>query len=375
MDKLRIIVSGGGTGGHIFPAVAIANELRHKLKNDVEILFVGALGRMEMERVPNEGYEIVGLPVQGFIRKLTLMNFVVLANLWKSLRMAKSVVKDFKPHVVVGVGGYASGPLARVAAKQGIPVVLQEQNSYAGVTNKLLAKLATKICVAYEGMERFFPADKLMLTGNPVRQNIVDSDIQSSEAKAFFDLNVSQKVILSVGGSLGARTINESIEKHISKIAQSNIQLVWQTGKHYKQQALDAVKAVGAKNVYVTDFISRMDMAYAASDLVISRAGASTISELCLIGKPPILVPSPNVAEDHQTKNAQALEKNGAAIMVRDADARAVLIDKALDLVEDVNALEMLSINVLQMALPNSAQMIAEEVLSVAYKHREKDVK
>lgn len=366
MEKLRIIVSGGGTGGHIFPAVSIANELREQLKDGVDILFVGALGRMEMERVPKEGYEIVGLPVQGFIRKLTLKNLIVLWNLWRSLQKAKQVVSDFKPDVVVGVGGYASGPLARVAAKQGIPIVLQEQNSYAGVTNKLLSKLASKICVAYEGMDRFFPAAKIILTGNPVRQNIVKSDIKKAEAKAFFKLKANAKVILSVGGSLGARTINQSIEANLPQIAKSKVQLIWQTGKHYKQQADEAVKAVGATNIYVTDFIARMDMAYTAANLVISRAGASTISELCLIGKPTILVPSPNVAEDHQTKNAQALEKNGAAVMVCDADARAILIDKALALVEDDEALKMLSLNVKKMALPDSAKSIVAEVLKVA---------
>lgn len=375
MEKLRIIVSGGGTGGHIFPAVSIANELRRQLKGDINILFVGASGRMEMERVPKEGYEIVGLPVQGFIRKPTPKNFIVLWNLWKSIKKAKEVVSEFKPHAVVGVGGYASGPLARVAAKQGVPIVLQEQNSYAGVTNKLLSKLATKICVAYEGMERFFPADKLILTGNPVRQNIVDSDIKKSEAKAFFNLKANAKVILSVGGSLGARTINESIEAKLPEIAKSKVQLIWQTGKHFKKQADVAVKASGATNVYVTDFISRMDMAYTAANLVISRAGASTISELCLIGKPTILVPSPNVAEDHQTKNAQALEKNGAAVMVRDIDAKVELIDKALTLVEDTPALHALSTNVLKMALPHSAKIIADEVLKIAAGIRNNRVK
>lgn len=366
MKKIKVIVSGGGTGGHIFPAVSIANELKNQLKDDVEILFVGALGRMEMERVPNEGYEIIGLPVQGFIRKPTLKNFVVLWNLYKSLQLAKKVVKDFKPDAVVGVGGYASGPLARVAAKQGVPIILQEQNSYAGVTNKLLAKLATKICVAYEGMEKFFPADRIILTGNPVRQNIVESKIDTSEAKAFFNLKPDQKVILSVGGSLGARTINESIKASLGTIAQSDVQLIWQTGKHFKTQAEEAVKLAGANNVFVTDFISRMDMAYTAADLVISRAGASTISELCLIGKSTILVPSPNVAEDHQTKNAQALEKNGAAIMVRDSEAKDLLIKKALDLVEDANALNSLSANIKEMALPNSDTIIAKEVIKVA---------
>lgn len=365
MGKIKIIVSGGGTGGHIFPAVSIANQLRAELKDEVEILFVGALGRMEMERVPKEGYDIVGLPVQGFIRKLTLKNFTVLFNLFKSLRMAKKIVLDLKPDAVVGVGGYASGPLARVAAKQGVPIILQEQNSYAGVTNKLLAKLATKICVAYEGMDRFFPKEKIILTGNPVRQNIVESTITRDEAIPYFKLKPESKVILSVGGSLGARTINQSIEASLSIIAQSDVQLIWQTGKHFKSQAEKAVKASGARNVFVTDFISRMDMAYAASDLVISRAGASTISELCLIGKSTILVPSPNVAEDHQTMNALALVKNNAAVMVKDVEAKTILMQKALGLVKDVDALTLLSENIQTMALPNSADIIAKEVIKV----------
>ena len=368
MKKLKIIVSGGGTGGHIFPAIAIANELKAQLKDQVDILFVGALGRMEMERVPKEGYPIVGLPVQGFIRKLSLQNVVVGINLIKSLRKAKQVISEFKPDAVVGVGGYASGPLARVAAKKGIPIVLQEQNSYAGITNKLLAKLALKICVAYEGMERFFPAEKLILTGNPVRQAIVEAHIPKAEAKAFFGLKANVKVILSVGGSLGARTINESIAAALPQIAASNVQFIWQTGVAYKSQAEDAVKNIGATNIFVTDFISRMDMAYSAANLVISRAGASTISELCLIAKPTILVPSPNVAEDHQTKNAQALARRHAALMIRDVDAKAQLITQALALVADDKALADLSNNIKDLALPHSAQLIADEVIKAARK-------
>lgn len=366
MAKLKVIVSGGGTGGHIFPAVSIANELKRILTDDVEILFVGALGRMEMERVPREGYEIIGLPVQGFIRKPTPKNLLVLWNLWKSLQKAKQVLKTFNPDVVVGVGGYASGPLARVAAKQGVPIVLQEQNSYAGVTNKLLAKLATKICVAYEGMERFFPAEKIILTGNPVRQNIVEAKIKKSEAKAFFNLKANAKVILSVGGSLGARTINESIEQALPQIAQSNVQLIWQTGRHFKAQAEAAVAAIGASNVYVTDFISRMDMAYAAANLLISRAGASTISEICLIGKATILVPSPNVAEDHQTKNAQALVDKGAAMIVKDVEAREKLLPMALDLVADNDKIKTLEKEAKAMGLAHSASQIAQEVIAAA---------
>lgn len=363
---MKVIVSGGGTGGHIFPAVSIANELKRQLKDDVDILFVGALGRMEMDRVPKEGFEIVGLPVQGFIRKLTLKNFVVLYNLWRSLRLAKKVVKDFAPDVVVGVGGYASGPLARVAAKQGIPIVLQEQNSYAGVTNKLLAKLSSRICVAYEGMDRFFPKDKIIITGNPVRQNIVESKITRSEGVQFFELDSDKRVILSVGGSLGARTINESIEASLQQIEAAGVQFIWQTGKYYKTRAEAAVKALGTKNIIVNEFISRMDMAYAAADLVISRAGASTISELCLIGKPTVLVPSPNVSEDHQTKNAMALVKNDAAMLVADKDAKSRLIDVALTAVVDEHQCASLIENVLKMGLPNSATIIANEVQAVA---------
>lgn len=364
MAKLRVIVSGGGTGGHIFPAVSIANELKSILGDKVEILFVGALGRMEMERVPREGYQIVGLPVQGFIRKLTAQNIVVLWNLWKSLKKAQRIVADFSPDVVVGVGGYASGPLARVAAKKGIPIVLQEQNSYAGVTNKLLAKLATKICVAYEGMERYFPKEKIILTGNPVRQNIVEAKIPKDEAKAFFNLKAESKVILSVGGSLGARTINQSIEQSLSQIAKSDVQLIWQTGKSFKSQAELAVKEQGLTNVFVTDFITRMDMAYAAADLVISRAGASTISELCLIGKATILVPSPNVAEDHQTKNAQALVERGAAVMIRDDQAKQELITTAMSLVASADKIAALELEAKAMGLAHSAEQIAGEVIS-----------
>ncbi len=366
MKKIKIIVSGGGTGGHIFPAVSIANELKRQLQDDVEILFVGALGRMEMERVPNEGYNIIGLPVQGFIRKLTLKNFVVLWNLYKSLRMARGIIKDFEPDAVVGVGGYASGPLARVAAKHGVPIVLQEQNSYAGVTNKLLAKLAAKICVAYNGMERFFPAEKIILTGNPVRQAIVESKVDKTEAVEFFGFKNDKRVILSLGGSLGARTINQSIESALPAIASADVQFIWQTGKLYKEKAEKAVKEIGATNVYVTDFVTCMDMAYAAADLVISRAGASTISELCLIGKACILVPSPNVAEDHQTQNALALVNNNAAVMIKDIDSERNLISKVLSLVNDTVKLDLLRQNIIKMALPNSAVLIAEQVISVA---------
>ncbi len=365
MNKLKVIISGGGTGGHIFPAVAIANELKRRLLENVDILFVGAQGRMEMERIPEAGYKIIGLPVQGFVRRLTLKNVSVLWKLWKSLRMARRVLKAFCPDVVVGVGGYAAGPLAWAATKRHIPLLLQEQNSYAGITNKLLSKKADKICVAYEGMERFFPKKNIVLTGNPVRQSIVDVKLTSADAKAFFGWHAEDNVVLSIGGSLGARTINQSIEKHLQEIARSKVCLIWQTGKHFMAEAREAVKAVQATNVFVTDFIAQMDMAYSAADLVISRAGAGTISELCLLGKPTILVPSPNVAEDHQTKNALALKRKNAAVVVPDSEAEAVLIEKALDIVNDADSLSTLAENIKQMALPEAAQLIVKEIVKL----------
>jgi UDP-N-acetylglucosamine--N-acetylmuramyl-(pentapeptide) pyrophosphoryl-undecaprenol N-acetylglucosamine transferase len=366
MEKeLRVIISGGGTGGHIFPAVSIANAIKAK-RPDARILFVGALGRMEMQRVPAAGYDIVGLPICGFDRKNPLRNIKVLYKIWKSQRMAKKILRDFKPMAAVGVGGYASGPTLNQAAAMGIPCLLQEQNSYAGVTNKLLARKAEKICVAYDGMERFFPASKIIKTGNPVRQNVLETTITKEEAREHFGLDPHKKTVLLVGGSLGARTINESVLRQLGAIAASDVQFIWQTGKYYHDSIMGELKGKDIPNLKVTDFISDMGAAYKAADLVISRSGASSISEFCLIGKPVILVPSPNVAEDHQTKNALALADKGAAICVKDADAPDTLIPLALDTVRDGDKLRSLGENVLKLALPGSAGIIADEVIKLA---------
>ena len=366
MEKeLRVIISGGGTGGHIFPAVSIANAVK-AMRPDAKILFVGALGRMEMQRVPAAGYEIKGLPICGFDRKNLLKNVKVLYKIWKSQRMAKKIIKDFRPQVAVGVGGYASGPTLNQAAAMGIPCLIQEQNSYAGVTNKLLAKKAEKICVAYEGMERFFPAEKIILTGNPVRQALLDTTISREDAIRSFGLDAEKKTILLVGGSLGARTINESMLRQLDLIKESGLQFIWQTGKYYSAEIADRMKGQDLPNLKVTDFITDMGAAYRAADLVISRAGASSISEFCLIGKPVILVPSPNVAEDHQTKNALALSTRDAAIYIKDADAPDSLIQTAIETVNDDAKLKSLSENVLKLALPDSANIIAKEVINLA---------
>ena len=366
MEKeLRVIISGGGTGGHIFPAVSIANAIK-AMRPDAKILFVGALGRMEMQRVPAAGYEIKGLPICGFDRKNLLKNVKVLYKIWKSQRMAKKIIKDFRPQVAVGVGGYASGPTLNKAAAMGIPCLIQEQNSYAGVTNKLLAKKAEKICVAYEGMERFFPAEKIILTGNPVRQALLETTITREDAIRSFGLAPEKKTILLVGGSLGARTINESMLRHLDLIKESGLQFIWQTGKYYSAEIAERLKGQDLPNLKVTDFITDMGSAYRAADLVISRAGASSISEFCLIGKPVILVPSPNVAEDHQTKNALALSTRGAAIYIKDAEAPDSLLQTAIETVNDADKLISLSENVLKLALPDSANIIAKEVINLA---------
>lgn len=364
-NELRIIISGGGTGGHIFPAVSIANAIKAK-RPDAKILFVGAKGRMEMQRVPAAGYEIKGLPICGFDRKHLLKNFAVLFRIWKSQRMAKKIIKDFKPMAAVGVGGYASGPTLNVCSKKGIPCLIQEQNSYAGVTNKLLAKKAQKICVAYEGMERFFPADKIIMTGNPVRQNVLDTTLSVEEARSMFNLAPEKKTILLVGGSLGARTINESVLQNLDLIEKSGVQFIWQTGKFYHEDIVNQLKDKDLPMLHVTDFISDMGAAYKAADLVISRAGASSISEFCLIGKPVILVPSPNVAEDHQTKNAIALVNKDAAIYVKDADAPKVLIQKAIEIVGDASKMASMSENIKKLGFKNSADVIADEVIKLA---------
>ena len=366
-EPLRVIVSGGGTGGHIFPAVSIANAIKAEYP-DAEILFVGAEGRMEMQRVPAAGYKIIGLPIAGFDRKNLLKNVVVLYKIAKSQWKARKIIKEFRPHVVVGVGGYASGPTLKTAGQMGIPTLIQEQNSYAGVTNKLLAKSAKKICVAYDGMERFFPAEKIIKTGNPVRQNLLDAKVTKAEATESFGLDPKKRTVLVIGGSLGARTVNESILQHIEDIrGAKDVQFIWQTGKYYSEEIHMALaKEDPVQNMKVTDFISNMDNAYAAADLVISRAGASSISELCLLKKPCILVPSPNVAEDHQTKNALALSTKGAAIFVKDSDARNELIPLALKTVVDDAQLTSLSENVGKLAYHDSAKKIADEVVKLA---------
>lgn len=366
-DKMRIVISGGGTGGHIFPAISIANAIK-ALHPEAEILFVGALGRMEMQRVPAAGYKIVGLPICGFDRKNLLKNIKVLFKIWKSQRMAKKLIEEFKPMAAVGVGGYASGPMLNQAAKMGIPCLIQEQNSYAGVTNKLLAKKAEKICVAYDGMERFFPAEKIIKTGNPVRQALLNTKMSKAEAAKTFGLDPDKKTILLVGGSLGAKTINDSILHHLDLVDQKDIQFIWQTGKYYNKQITEELKGKLPSNLIVTDFISDMGAAYTAADLVISRAGASSISEFCLIGKPVILVPSPNVAEDHQTKNAMALVNKQAAIYVKDSDAPDCLLEQAIKLIKDDDKLKNLSENILKLALPDSADIIAKEVIKMIRK-------
>ena len=365
--ELRVIVSGGGTGGHIFPAVSIANAIK-ALQPEAKILFVGALGRMEMQRVPAAGYEIKGLPIRGFFRPLWKpANIGVAIDYLKSKWQAKKLLKEFRPDVAVGVGGYASAAALGAANSLGIPTLLQEQNSYAGLANKNLARKAEKICVAYEGMERFFPAEKIILTGNPVRQNLLDTTISREEAIKSFGLDPKKKTILLVGGSLGARTINESMLQHLDLIKSStDVQFIWQTGKIYSAEIAKKLEGQVFPNLKVTDFITDMGAAYKAADLVISRAGASSISEFCLIGKPVILVPSPNVAEDHQTKNALALSTRDAAIYVKDAEAPATLLKLAIDTVKDEAKLKSLSENVLKLALPDSAEIIAKEVIKLS---------
>jgi UDP-N-acetylglucosamine--N-acetylmuramyl-(pentapeptide) pyrophosphoryl-undecaprenol N-acetylglucosamine transferase len=361
-QQLNVLVSGGGTGGHIFPALSIANEVKRRYP-DARILFVGAEGRMEMEKVPAAGYNIIGLPVSGFDRKHLLRNFKVLSRLFKSMGLAKKILNDFKPVIAIGVGGYASGPMLKAAQKQGIPTLLQEQNSYAGVTNKLLAAKADCICVAYEGMERFFPKEKIVLTGNPVRRNLLECSATPGQARQAMGVAPEKKTILIIGGSLGARTINNAIIDGLKTIGEHpDVQVIWQTGKGYDQQCREALLASGVKNVVQMPFISNMDMAYRAADLVVSRAGASSISELQLLGKAAILVPSPNVAEDHQTKNAQALVSRGAAIMVTDAEAGQSLVPTMIDTVADEEVTASLAKNVGQMALRDAAERIVDEV-------------
>jgi len=360
----KIIISGGGTGGHIYPAIAIAQALKKK-DPGMDILFVGASGKMEMEKIPAAGFEIIGLPVTGLKRAFTLKNVGVMINLVLSMIKARNIIRVHKPDVAVGVGGYASGPILTIAARKKIPTLIQEQNSYAGITNKILAKKTDKICVAYEGMEKFFPPDKIILTGNPVREELENIETKREEGLKYFNLDPGLPVILILGGSLGARTINESVWKQLDLIAGSKTQCLWQTGKLYYAQALEKTAALVAENLKVYEFIQVMDLAYAVADLVVSRAGAGTISELCLVAKPAILIPSPNVAEDHQTKNAKALVEKGAAILVKDQDAEQVLIRKALDLVENKNMLTDLARNIGMRAIKNSAAKIADEIITL----------
>lgn len=361
---MRILISGGGTGGHIFPALAIANAVTRRYPQ-AEILFVGAQGRMEMERVPAAGYEIVGLPIAGFDRKRLWRNFGVLLKLWRSMRKARKVLRDFRPDVAVGVGGYASGPMLKEAQKRGIPTLIQEQNSYAGVTNKLLAAKACRICVAYDGMERFFPAEKIVKTGNPVRKNIASLDISREDAKRELGMNPNRPLIVVVGGSLGARTINDSMKLAVRDMLRSGASVLWQTGKYYADECLQAVADINDENLQVTPFVSRMDLVYRGADLIVSRAGASTISELLLVGAPAILVPSPNVAEDHQRKNAEALARRDAAVMILDRECAAKLPGIVTELLRDPARREALGANARKMALMNSDDAIVDELLKL----------
>ena len=375
--SLRIIVSGGGTGGHIFPAISIANAIK-ELCPDAEILFVGAQGRMEMERVPQAGYKIVGLPVRGLIRPLwSPRNIGVMIDFLKSRSMVKKIIRDFNPNAVVGVGGYASSPTLNAAHALGIPCIVQEQNSYAGVTNKSLAKKAVKICVAYHGMERFFPKDRIVMTGNPVRQALLGCKATKAEARAALNLLPSLPTLLVIGGSLGARTINDSIAGGMARFEKAGVQVIWQTGKFYAEKCAQTVEAYyadtenprymqDARMVHQQPFISDMAMAYKAADVVVSRAGASSISELCLLAKACILVPSPNVAEDHQTKNARALSDNNAAIVCADADARTSLVDEAIKLVADKDKTGRLETEIRKLAFTDSAEKIARIVIDEA---------
>jgi undecaprenyldiphospho-muramoylpentapeptide beta-N-acetylglucosaminyltransferase len=365
--KKKIIISGGGTGGHVFPAISIANALK-AIDPEVDILFVGAQGKMEMEKVPAAGYPIVGLPIIGFKRKLSLKNILVVFKLGISLVKARKIIDKFKPDVVVGVGGYASGPVLRVAASKGIPTLIQEQNSYAGVTNKILAEKAKKICVAYENMSTFFPEEKIILTGNPVRQDLENVGGKRPHAMDYFHLDPNKKTILVLGGSLGARTINRSLLDRMGKLSTSGVQVIWQTGSKYYKGINEVISCKDIATIKVYDFISRMDLAYAAADIVISRAGACTISELCLVGKPAILVPSPNVAEDHQTKNALALVDKDAARMVVDIEAHDRLVDVALFMLNNEPVLTTLASNISKMAIRDSAKRIAQEVLTLTDK-------
>lgn len=361
MSLNKVVISGGGTGGHIYPAIAIANKIKERHPN-VKILFVGAEGKMEMEKVPKAGYEIIGLPIRGLQRKLTLKNLLVPFKLLASLSKAKRIIKDFKPDAAIGVGGYASAAVVRKAAQLKVPTLLQEQNSYPGVTNKILSKKAKRICVAYEGLEAFFPKDKIVLTGNPVRKEVAEIEGKREVGLAHFGLSPNKKTILVIGGSLGAKTLNDSIQKDINLILQNDAQVIWQCGKFYLNRLKEELKDLPTDKVYLSDFVYEMDLAYAAADIIISRAGALSISELCLIGKPAVLVPSPNVSEDHQTKNAMALVKNGAAVLVKDVEAREKLVPAVVELLADASKQEALGQEILKMGYPNATDSIVDEI-------------
>jgi UDP-N-acetylglucosamine--N-acetylmuramyl-(pentapeptide) pyrophosphoryl-undecaprenol N-acetylglucosamine transferase len=364
----RIIISGGGTGGHIFPAVAIANALK-KIDVKIQILFVGALGRMEMEKVPAEGYEIVGLPIQGFQRNNLSKNLFLPFKIIESVSKSIKIIKDFKPDVVVGVGGYASGPLLYAASLKCIPYLIQEQNSYAGITNKYLGKKAKKICVAFDNMNTFFPAHKIIKTGNPVRKSAIEIEGKRDEAVHFFELDPNKKTVLVVGGSLGSGTLNNSMIAGLKQFEKNNIQLIWQTGKFYYKNIIESYGSQPKSNgIRVFEFLNRMDLAFAVADVIISRAGAGTIAELCLIHKPVILVPSPNVAEDHQTKNAAALVNEDAAILITDEHAEADLVDQTIKLLKDTTQMEMLSTQIAKLGIANSDDQIALEVLKLTHR-------
>ena len=360
----RIIISGGGTGGHIFPAIAIANALK-KLDAGTEILFVGANGRMEMEKVPAAGYKIIGLDIQGIQRGSIKKNLQFPFKLINSVRKSIKIIKEFKPDAAVGVGGYASGPLLYAASIKGVPYLIQEQNSYAGITNKWLGKKATEVCVAYDGMEQFFPASKIIKTGNPIRKESVNIAGKKLQALELMKLSNDKKTILVTGGSLGARTLNNSILAGLDKIIAADVQLIWQTGKVYYKGIIEKLGEDYHPDIRIMEFVNRMDLAYAAADVIISRAGAGTIAELCVIKKPVILVPSPNVAEDHQTKNALALLKDNAAVFIPDRDAETKLVDKALELLNDKDKQKTLGINIGKLAMPDADEVIAKEVMKI----------
>ena len=366
MKSKRIIISGGGTGGHIFPAIAIANALK-KLDPAVEILFVGASGRMEMEKVPAAGYKIIGLDIQGIQRGSLLKNLMFPVKLVMSVKKALNIIRDFKPDAAVGVGGYASGPLLYAASLKNVPYLIQEQNSYAGVTNKWLGKKAQKICVAFDGMEKFFPFNKIIKTGNPIRRDSVNIAGKHMQALELFKMSAFKKTILVVGGSLGARTLNDSVMAGLDKIIEADVQIVWQTGKFYYKGIIEKLGENYHPDIRITEFLNRMDLAYAAADVIISRAGAGTIAELCAVKKPVILVPSPNVAEDHQTKNALALVQENAAIFIPDRDAEAKLIDKALELLNDKELQKKLSSSIGKLAMPDADEVIAKEVMNLVH--------